>query len=72
LLREIFACNAEISLRDPAATKTGASDNAPGDRAKKSLHSMRPIRLRTARDRGRSKEEVDVAAWISRIVGRGL
>jgi hypothetical protein len=37
-LREIFACNAEVSLRGPAATKTGASDNAPGDRAKKPLH----------------------------------
>jgi hypothetical protein len=43
-LREIFAAsncalqsgatNAEISLRGPAATMTGASDNAPGDRAK--------------------------------------
>jgi hypothetical protein len=41
LLREIFACNAEISLRGPAATMTGASENASGDRAKKSVERSR-------------------------------
>jgi hypothetical protein len=40
-LREIIACKAEISLRGPEATKTGASENASGDRAKKSVERSR-------------------------------
>jgi hypothetical protein len=61
-LREIFARKAEISLRGPEATKTGASENASGDRAKKSVE----------RSRSAGGGATELWALIQRVDWRGL
>jgi hypothetical protein len=53
LLRENIACNAEISLRGPAATKMGVGENVTGDRAKKSVERSRSAGVGPAPGQGR-------------------